>query len=39
MDDEIKMMLNTIIDEMGRVEEKADKRFEKNRERVRYIAP
>ena len=29
MDDEIKMMLNTIMDDIGRVEDKADRHFEK----------
>ena len=29
MDDEIKMMLNAIIDEIGRTEERTNKRFDK----------
>ena len=29
MDDEIKMMLNAILEEMGRVEERTNKRFDK----------
>ena len=29
MDDEIKTMLNAIIDEMGRMEDRIDKRFDK----------
>ena len=29
MDDEIKMMLNTILEEMGRIEERTNKRFDK----------
>lgn len=29
MDNEIKMMLNAILEEMGRVEERTNKRFDK----------
>ena len=29
MDDEVKMMLNAILEEMGRVEERTNKRFDK----------
>ncbi len=34
MDDEIKMMLNAILEEMGRVEERTNKRFDKIENRL-----
>ena len=37
MDDEIKMMLNTILDEMGRMEDRINKRFDAVDERFNKI--
>ena len=34
MDDEIKMMLNTIIEEMGRTEERINKRMDERFEKI-----